>query len=452
MTSRPLLLASLASLAFADGGALTIQHTPPACARAGLPARVDACFQPASSLGRARVYFRCSAGQPWRFASLRPQGECFVGALPAAGQGQQVEYYVEAVDTEARTVRTEPYSVRGIGASESCGQGGLALALAGDAAAESCAKGGGSKALLFVLGGAAAVGGGAALAGGGGSGGGTTVPPTSAVANTSTTTAATLPPSTTAPTTTPGPNPTPTPTPPPSTTPGTEPTPGPTTTTTATTTTTTSTTTTSTTTTTLPACGYTVTGPVPPTFGLTGGTGTCAVTTQTGCAWTATTDVNWISFQNAQGSGSGTISFTVALTLQARQADIVLGQGSQPTCHITQSALRSASDAAEDGSLTSELDLEGGEGQVVLDGGTATFQRRGARAVALGPGRQHRVEATVVNAAGPSGEWRFRIGAVAPGTLRIVAGRGSAAGDASLLFRLTGKPGERLVFMFRTAD
>jgi YVTN family beta-propeller protein len=43
-----------------------------------------------------------------------------------------------------------------------------------------------------------------------------------------------------------------------------------------------------------------------------GGTAGAVLTTQTGCAWTATSNVPWITINNLSGTGSGTISFTVA--------------------------------------------------------------------------------------------------------------------------------------------
>ena len=56
----------------------------------------------------------------------------------------------------------------------------------------------------------------------------------------------------------------------------------------------------------------------------------------------------------------------------------------------------------------------------------------------------------MVSTDGRAGTWRFRLaGGVAPGTLRIVAGTGALAGEAELVFRLSGKPDERIVFAFR---
>jgi hypothetical protein len=62
------------------------------------------------------------------------------------------------------------------------------------------------------------------------------------------------------------------------------------------------------------------------------------------------------------------------------------------------------------------------------------------------------VEATVVEAR-TGGTWRFELGSLPgfrPETLRVVAGEVvQLAGDA-VVFRVQGRPGERVVFSFRT--
>ena len=50
------------------------------------------------------------------------------------------------------------------------------------------------------------------------------------------------------------------------------------------------------------------------------------------------------------------------------------------------------------------------------------------------------------------GSWRFAVasGAIRPGTLRLVAGDVLATGADAVVFRLQGRPGERVVFTFET--
>jgi hypothetical protein len=111
--------------------------------------------------------------------------------------------------------------------------------------------------------------------------------------------------------------------------------------------------------------------------------------------------------------------------------------------------LRSSGAAA---TLVSELAAPGAAGQVVANG-EAAFPREGrsSLSVRLGPG-ESRVEATLVEARA-GGTWRFDLGAVPglrPGSLRVVAGDVVQVGADAVVFRLRGRPGERVVFSFRT--
>jgi hypothetical protein len=100
---------------------------------------------------------------------------------------------------------------------------------------------------------------------------------------------------------------------------------------------------------------------------------------------------------------------------------------------------------------TSELALAGGRGQVVANGAGASFPSagRGDVFVRARPGVST-VEATVVDARGASGTWRFTLasGAIRPGSLRVIAGEVAASGPQMVLFRLHGRPGERVVFSY----
>jgi hypothetical protein len=163
--------------------------------------------------------------------------------------------------------------------------------------------------------------------------------------------------------------------------------------------------------------------------------------------------VGWINLQNASGSGNGQVTFNVDINLgPARSATIVLLQGNQPSCTVNQAGLLHPEDQ-RGGAIAweSELNLHEGEGQIVVDGTAATFQSRGFRqGVIEGTSGPHRVEATVVTAAGRSGTWRFRLaGLLAPGSLRVVAGVAVSVSDSDVVFRLSGQAGERILFAFR---
>jgi hypothetical protein len=97
----------------------------------------------------------------------------------------------------------------------------------------------------------------------------------------------------------------------------------------------------------------------------------------------------------------------------------------------------------------SELSVDGGRGQVVVDGAEAVFPSGGVETftATAGPGT-HRFEATLVDSAGRPGRWRFDLTPLraVPGSLKVVAGEAAVAGSAAVVFRLKGKPGERVVF------
>ena len=108
--------------------------------------------------------------------------------------------------------------------------------------------------------------------------------------------------------------------------------------------------------------------------------------------------------------------------------------------------------SATTATFVSELLVSGGAGQVVANG-EASFPRAGRSPFAVRLKRgENRVESTVVEAQ-TGGTWRFELGSLPgfrPETLRVVAGEVvQLAGDA-VVFRVQGRPGERVVFSFRT--
>ena len=96
-----------------------------------------------------------------------------------------------------------------------------------------------------------------------------------------------------------------------------------------------------------PTCSYAV-SPGSQSIGAAGGAGTpAAVSTAPGCAWSASSDEDWITLPGgASGSGNGTISFTVAANGGAARTGTVTVTGGQritvnqaaapaPTCSYT---------------------------------------------------------------------------------------------------------------------
>lgn len=110
--------------------------------------------------------------------------------------------------------------------------------------------------------------------------------------------------------------------------------------------------------------------------------------------------------------------------------------------------------SAASATVVSELGVAGGAGQVVANG-EATFPRAGRSPFPLRLERgENRVEATLVEARS-AGTWRFELGGLPgfrPETLRVVAGDVVHLAAGSVTFRLQGRPGERVVFVFRSDD
>jgi hypothetical protein len=100
---------------------------------------------------------------------------------------------------------------------------------------------------------------------------------------------------------------------------------------------------------------------------------------------------------------------------------------------------------------TSDLAVADGQGQVVVNGSQALFQGSGPSILTLPTRRgSNRVEATLVSSGEEGGVWRFALasGGSRPGSLRVVAGEVEAVGPGLVVFRLTGRAGERVVFTF----
>ncbi len=159
---------------------------------------------------------------------------------------------------------------------------------------------------------------------------------------------------------------------------------------------------------------------------------------------------NWITIDSDPSqSGSRDLNYHVSgLTLGQRSGDIHLSEGGG-TCGISQGLLVAPNDSSI--TITSELRLPGGAGQVVINGTSVSFTNEGLSNQTMASAKTLiRIEAQLVAAVGKPGTWRFEFPAgIEPGSLAIVAGQGSLTGPSGVVFRLQGRPGERVVFTFR---
>jgi hypothetical protein len=185
-------------------------------------------------------------------------------------------------------------------------------------------------------------------------------------------------------------------------------------------------------------------------FPSLGGSGQFTLATGGGCAWTLNSSQPWLSIAGpSTGTGQTIVSYTVAgpNLLQQRQGIISISQQSTARILVTQAGLLPATDGQP--RVSSDLQVAGGEGQVVWNGTTASYATPGITAFLpkIVPG-SNRVEAQLVSAAGKPGTWRFQFTGHAVSGLRPLTGKVEAVAPDSITFRLSGRPGERVVFVF----
>jgi hypothetical protein len=100
---------------------------------------------------------------------------------------------------------------------------------------------------------------------------------------------------------------------------------------------------------------------------------------------------------------------------------------------------------------SSDLDVEGGSLQLVVNGSSAyPGAGRAYGMAALSDGQNH-VEATLVEGRGKAGLWRFDFmstQSIEPGSIRVVAGDIASVAASSVTFHIKGIPGERIAFTF----
>src|SRR5262249_30426679 len=99
------------------------------------------------------------------------------------------------------------------------------------------------------------------------------------------------------------------------------------------------------------------------------------------------------------------------------------------------------------------LDVPGAEGQVVFNGAQTAFAGPGvSRAGAAARKGENRVEARLQKADGRPGTWRFELAdstALEPGSLGVLQGEPVLVTPNAIVFRLSGRAGETVMFTFR---
>jgi len=423
---------------------LTVRTDDVECVPEGRFPEITACFEPASRLARARLYFRADRTPHWYFVEMRPRDPCHVGVLPRPKRSaERIVYYVEGLDKSFGVSRSEERSAAVKNRIECAAAalekatvvvgalGGAPLVPAGFATASV----GASVVVAGVAGAGAVV---AGVVGGGGTSTTSTTTTTPSAGGTSTTT---TPPSST------------------TTTVGSSTTLGSTTTIASTTTTPASSTTT-----TVVGCGDTRAPSSAITFPVNGLLVTLLVTIVAsasddigvtgveflvdGAVISTDTSPPYAALWNTLTVPNG----SHVLTARARDACGNTTLSNPVTVTVFNLLLASGSGSARL-RWTSQLDVAGGSGQVVVNRTALAFVAVGtvSATVDVVQGEQV-VEAWLVSGEGRPGVWRFVFDW--PSGIRLavrpIAGDVVQLTPTSASFRLQGRPGERIVFGLRT--
>ncbi len=108
---------------------LAIDHEAVGCIVAEEYPRLEACFAPSESLGRAQIQFRAAETSPWYAVDMKPDGPCYSAWLPKPRkETTSIDYFVLAIDKQfAESERPEkapgePYQPRVVRKRAECDQ------------------------------------------------------------------------------------------------------------------------------------------------------------------------------------------------------------------------------------------------------------------------------------------------------------------------------------------
>jgi hypothetical protein len=438
-----LALVGLPSVALAQG--VAIDHKPVGCIVAGKHPKLLACFNPAAKVAKAKAFFQ--SGDPttphWHYVEMKSDAPCFAGVLPKVKKNymKKMNYYLEVTDFASEQQRTVQFDPDVVQRESECRKDVPVAPFLNNAPVSVIAVGAAPAAPLGFTGAALAVSaplvvGGAVIVTGGAIGVAKLVEDDS----TPTTQGAvpTTPPQVTIPTVT--------------------------------------TTTTTTTTPRAPDPPFNPVFRVVPQAGNDPLNVTLDMCASTGVDLRFVFDFEADGIEDLRGPCSSTrvyrtgapgpapattvapAFFTARLCVrdirfarECRDFTIIVN----PSTPFRIEAVGQAP-AVRRLAWSSHLEVEGGTGQVVVNGDAASFAGRGrSTAVAFGRRGENRMEAILVQGKGVPGTWRFDLagtGSLQKGSLRVVAGEVAQVTADALVFRLKGQPGERIVFTFRTGN
>jgi hypothetical protein len=134
-TPRPAAPAAAATTALPPaapwkGDRPVIAHKDVGCVVAGEFPKLEACFTPAESVGKAQVQFRADEKGPWYYVNMTEEGGCRSALLPKPKKDiATFHYFIEVVDRAFTAVQqpasapSQSYAPRVVANRRDCGQG-----------------------------------------------------------------------------------------------------------------------------------------------------------------------------------------------------------------------------------------------------------------------------------------------------------------------------------------
>ncbi|HEU0105812.1 MAG TPA: SH3 domain-containing protein [Vicinamibacteria bacterium] len=128
--AAPAATTALPPAAAWKGDRPVIAHKDVGCVVAGEFPKLEACFTPTESVGRAQVQFRADEKGPWYYVDMKEEGGCRSALLPKPKKDiATFHYFIEVVDRAFTAVQqpasapSQSYAPRVVANRRDCGQG-----------------------------------------------------------------------------------------------------------------------------------------------------------------------------------------------------------------------------------------------------------------------------------------------------------------------------------------
>ena len=135
-----------------------------------------------------------------------------------------------------------------------------------------------------------------------------------------------------------------------------------------------------------PGCTYTI-APTSQNVSALGGTGSTAVTTQSGCQWSASSNASWISVTSgASGTGNGSVAFSVAVNLGGARTGTITAAGRSFTVNQAAALPQTCAYSVSPGNLKMGKNGDSKSVKVTTSSGCAWTASSNASWISVDPG------------------------------------------------------------------